>query len=466
MGIGDLIRQSTNSSVNGVFGPSGESNDQMLDPMAHVRAKAQKALFERLGNRLFDPSLAPEQLRVYVVQELDQIVAGDMQLLSPEDRHDLVESISQDLLGYGPIEPFLNDPTVTEIMVNANDAIFVERSGKIYMTDARFMTSHHLRQVIERIVAMVGRRIDEASPMVDARLPDGSRVNAVIPPLSVDGPMLTIRKFNHNAFAARDLVQHGTISRQGVEFLDACVKGRRNILISGGTGTGKTTLLNVVSSFIPIEERIITIEDAVELRLHQRHVVRLEARPANIEGKGQVPIRELVRNSLRMRPDRIVVGEVRGGEALDMLQAMNTGHEGSLSTLHANSPRDAMSRLETMILMAGLELPIKAIREQIASALDLVVHLSRMRDGTRRITDISEVTGMEGEVITLSSLYQFNHSAGFDEQGRHLGQLVPTGIRPMFSEELQHLGIQLPQELLTAGLDPLAGRKGRAGYNR
>ncbi len=457
MGIGDLLRSSSSAepSAVDVFQANGhDAAPRAHDPMNSIRARAQDALFERLGNRLFDANLGEDQLRAHVVQELDQILSTDLEQLTSEERLGLVESISADILGLGPIEPFLADPAVTEVMVNGDDSIFVERAGRLYMTDARFVSVQHLRQVIEKIVSAVGRRIDESSPMVDARLPDGSRVNAVIPPLAVDGPMLTIRKFAKTAFGTDDLIEFGTLNKQSVEFLDACVRGKRNILISGGTGTGKTTLLNVVSSFIPTDERIVTIEDAVELRLHQRHVIRLEARPANIEGKGHVPIRDLVRNSLRMRPDRIVVGEVRGGEALDMLQAMNTGHEGSISTLHANTPRDALARLETMVLMAGLDLPIRAIREQIASALDVVIHLSRMRDGTRRVTEIAEVNGMEGETITLSTLYDFDYGAGFDESGRFAGEIKPTGLRPMFSEELQHLGIELPEALLSAGLDP------------
>jgi pilus assembly protein CpaF len=460
MSIGDLLRRaeaSGGSSVLDVFSPDlGEPTARAEDPLWNLRTRAQEALFDRLGNRLFDPNLGEDQLRSYVVQELDTILADEVRQLSPKERHQMVDSIGADILGLGPIEPFLLDPTVTEIMVNADDAIFVERSGRIYLTESRFMTSQHLRQVIEKIVAAVGRRIDESSPMVDARLPDGSRVNAIIPPLSVDGPMLTIRKFAKTVFGTKELIELRGLTPQSADFLDACVRGKRNILISGGTGTGKTTLLNVVSSFIPSGERIVTIEDAVELRLHQRHVIRLEARPPNVEGRGQVAIRDLVRNSLRMRPDRIVVGEVRGGEALDMLQAMNTGHEGSLSTLHANSPRDALSRLETMVLMAGLELPVKAIREQIASALDLIVHLSRLRDGTRRVTEISEVNGMEGDTITLSTLYSFDYGAGFDDEGRFSGDLQPTGLRPMFSSELGHLGIALPESMLQIGLDPLA----------
>jgi len=393
------------------------------------------------------------------VQELDTLLETELGQLTNDERHELVQSIAADILGLGPIEQFMADPEVTEVMVNGDDSIFIERAGRLYLTDSRFVAVEHLRRVIERIVAAVGRRIDESSPMVDARLPDGSRVNAIIPPLSVDGPMLTIRKFSDHVFTAEKLAEMGTLNDQAVEFIDACVRGRRNILISGGTGTGKTTMLNVVSSFIPGDERIVTIEDAVELRLHQRHVIRLEARPANIEGRGAVPIRDLVRNSLRMRPDRIVVGEVRGGEALDMMQAMNTGHEGSLSTLHANSPRDAISRLETMVLMAGMELPIRAIREQVASAVDLIIQLSRMRDGSRRVVEITEVTGMEGDTVTLSSLYKFDYDAGFDEEGGYAGELRPTGLRPMFSDELKYMGVPLPASLMEAGFDIASGRR-------
>jgi len=437
-------------------------HDRPLDPLSEIKARANEALFARLGQRLFDSSMSEQQLHSYVVKELDVVLESELTELSGAERHDLVQAISADVLGLGPIETFMADPLVTEVMVNGDDSIYVERAGKLYLTEARFVSTDHLRQVIERIVSGVGRRIDESTPLVDARLPDGSRVNAVIPPLSVDGPMLTIRKFAKTAFTAGDLVTMRTLGQQSAEFIDACVRGKRNILISGGTGTGKTTLLNVVSSFIPESDRIVTIEDAVELRLHQRHVIRLESRPPNIEGRGAVPIRELLRNSLRMRPDRIVVGEVRGGEALDMLQAMNTGHEGSLSTLHANSPRDAMSRLETMVMMSGIELPVRAIREQVASALDLVIHLSRMRDGTRRVVEISEVSGMEGDTITLSSLFKFDYERGFDEDGNYAGDLMPTGLRPMFSDELRYMGVELSDSMLgTTFDDAVAGRRKR-----
>ncbi len=462
MGIGDLLRQSGPTNPEDLVAlPEGRAGSTADDPLHGLRSRAQQALFERLGNRLYDPNLSEDQLRAYVVRELDQILTSEVDQLSPDERSALVEAIGADIMGFGPIEPFLLDPTVTEIMANSDDSIFVEQGGRLYLTESRFMSSQHLRQVIEKIVAAVGRRIDESSPMVDARLPDGSRINAIIPPLAVDGPMLTIRKFAKIGFTTSDLVHFGTLTDQSAEFLDACVRGKRNILISGGTGTGKTTLLNVVSGFIPNDERIVTIEDAVELRLHQRHVIRLEARPPNVEGKGAVEIRDLVRNSLRMRPDRIVVGEVRGGEALDMLQAMNTGHEGSLSTLHANTPRDALSRLETMVLMAGLDLPARSIREQITSAIDLVVHLGRLRDGSRRVTEMCEITGMAGDTITMSTVYSFDYSNGIDESGRFLGSIQPTGIRPMFSEELGDMGIELPADLIQASLDP-----GRAGGHR
>ncbi len=459
MNIAQLLRQSESRQPvgHGMVADPGESSPPS-DPLFRLRSRAQKALFDRLGNRLFDPEMSEEQLHAHVVRELDEILSAEATQLSNEERRTMVRSIGADVLGLGPIEPFLADPTVTEVMVNSDDAIFVERAGRLQLTDARFMTPQHVRQVIEKIVAAVGRRIDESSPVVDARLPDGSRVNAVIPPLAVDGPMLTIRKFAKTALTANDLVATQTLTEETVAFLEGCVRGCRNILISGGTGSGKTTLLNVVSSFIPEQERIVTIEDAVELRLDQRHVIRLEARPANLEGRGQVSIRDLVRNSLRMRPDRIVVGEVRGGEALDMLQAMNTGHEGSLSTLHANTPRDALSRLETMVLMAGLDLPARSIREQIASAVNLVVHLSRMSDGSRRVTEIAEVTGMEGETIGISTLFGFEHRHGPrpaasedpEDPGQTIGVLRRTANGTRFMQDLQRHGADRPDQLSRA----------------
>ncbi len=414
------------------------------DPLAGVKQRAQAALFARLGGRLYDSSLTEEQLQAFVMEELGNALDGEGAPLTAAQRDRLVAEVRDDVLGYGPIQKYLDDPSVTEIMVNAEESIFVERNGRLHETEDRFLSRPHLRRVIERIVSQVGRRIDESSPMVDARLPDGSRVNAVIPPLAVDGPLLTIRLFSKDPYQVDDLVAMGTMSDEVAALLRACVEGRLNALISGGTGTGKTTLLNVLSSFIPEDQRIVTIEDAVELQLHQAHVVRLESRPPNIEGKGEVRIRDLVRNALRMRPDRIVVGEVRGAEALDMLQAMNTGHEGSLSTVHANTPRDAISRLETMVLMAGVELPVRAIREQIASAIDVIVQLGRLRDGSRRITHISEVVGMEGQVVTLQDIFEFDYGAGLDEDGRFRGGIRPTGIRPQFSDRLKDVGIELP----------------------
>ena len=420
------------------------------DPLANLKQRAEHALFGRLGARLYDSSLTEEQLQSFVHQELTLVVEAEQTPLTPGERQRLAKAVSNDVLGYGPIQGLLDDDSVTEVMVNGENMIYAERAGKLVLTDARFVSEEHLRRVIERIVSQVGRRIDESSPMVDARLPDGSRVNAIIPPLAVRGATLTIRKFAKDPYQVDDLINFGTMTRETAELLEACVKGRLNILVAGGTGTGKTTFLNVLSGFIPSEERIVTIEDAVELQLHQDHVVQLESRPANIEGKGQVTIRDLVKNSLRMRPDRIVVGECRSGEALDMLQAMNTGHDGSLSTVHANTPRDAVARLETMVLMAGMDLPVRAIREQVTSAIDLIVHLTRLRDGTRRVTHVTEVQGMEGDIVTLQDIFQFDYSAGVDAHGRFLGTLKPTGIRPKFSDHLKDLGMELAPSVFGA----------------
>jgi pilus assembly protein CpaF len=423
------------------------------DPLKSLKLRAQKALFERLGSRLYDTTMDAAQLQGYVHDELGEIVEAERLALTVAERQRLVEQVAANVLGHGPLDDFLDDDSVTEVMVSGEGPIFVERSGKIVETDEYFVSTDHLRRVIERIVSRVGRRIDEASPMVDARLADGSRVNAIIPPLAVDGPSLTIRKFAKTPFSVSDLIGFRTLTPRIADFLDACVRARVSLLVSGGTGTGKTTLLNVLSSYIGDSERIVSIEDSVELQLRQRHVVRLESRPPNIEGQGEVTIRHLVRNALRMRPDRIIVGEVRGGEALDMLQAMNTGHEGSLTTLHANTPRDALARLETMVLMAGLDLPLKAVREQIASAVQLVVHVSRLSDGSRRVTQIAEVTGMEGDIIQLSDIFNFDWDAGVDHQGVFQGIVQPTGLRPTFTKHLHNVGVDLPADIFGAPSD-------------
>ena len=370
--------------------------------------------------------------------------------MSRDDRERLATEIADDALGHGPLERLLADDSVTEIMVNGPYDVWVERQGRLYETTVRFTDESHLRRIINKIVAQVGRRLDESSPMVDARLPDGSRVNAIIPPLSLSGALLTIRKFSKKRLDLQDLIRLGTLSMESTEFLQRCILAQLNVLISGGTGSGKTTLLNALSTAIPDADRIVTIEDAAELRLNQRHVLRLEARPKNIEGEGEIAIRELVRNSLRMRPDRIIVGEVRGAEALDMLQAMNTGHDGSLSTVHANTPRDALSRIETMVMMAGYDLPMRAIRQQVASALDLIVHLERLEDGGRRVTAITEVQRMESEVITLQDIFEYKIQEITSERVV-VGQLRPTGLRPTFLSKFEKRGISLPVGLFIDG---------------
>ncbi|HKT38541.1 MAG TPA: CpaF family protein, partial [Ktedonobacterales bacterium] len=412
-----------------------------------LKRKVQAALIAEMDPKMDLSQTA--QVRRTIEELFNRILDQQNIVLTRNDRQRLFEAIAAEILGFGPIEPLLNDDSVTEIMVNGPRAVFVEQNGRLFRTDIRFRDDDHVMRVIERIVSPLGRRVDEAQPYVDARLPDGSRVNVIIPPLSLVGPVLTVRKFARRPLTPDDLVRLGTISQPMVDFLRACVEVRLNVVVSGGTGSGKTTLLNVLSGFIPGDQRIVTIEDAAELQLRQEHVVPLEARPANIEGNGRITIRDLVANSLRMRPDRIVVGEVRGAEALDMLQAMNTGHDGSLTTLHSNSPRDTLRRLETMVLMAGMDLPLRAIREQIASATNLVVHQERMRDGTRKITHITEVVGMEGDVVTLQDLFVYEQT-GYDD-GRVVGRLRPTGIRPSFMELFEMANIHLPAQMFGYG---------------
>jgi len=412
-----------------------------------ARESFREAKF-RVQNRLInelDPKLdLTNQVEVRrQIEELFGKVADEEGLaLTRAERVRMLEQITDEILGLGPLEPLLRDETINEVMVNGPQQVYIERDGRLEVTNVTFQNDEHVMKIIQRIIAPIGRRVDESSPMVDARLADGSRVNAIIPPLSLVGPVITIRKFSATPFTVEDLVRFGTSTPEMFEFLEACVKARLNIFVSGGTGSGKTTMLNILSSFIPDDERIVTIEDAAELQLRQEHVVTLESRPSNIEGKGAVPIRELVRNSLRMRPDRIVVGECRSGEALDMLQAMNTGHDGSMSTGHANTPRDMLSRLETMVLMAGMDLPLKAIREQIASAVDLIVHQNRLKDGTRKITNITEVQGMEGDVIVMQDIFVFEQTGVVE--GKIQGRLRPTGIRPKFVEKFEVAGINLP----------------------
>jgi pilus assembly protein CpaF len=390
-------------------------------------------------------SMEPDQLRNKIEGYFNQVLDSENLLYNLETRNNMLNWVVADILGYGPIEPLLNDPDITEVMVNGSNQVYVERFGLIEPSTVKFENTAHLMRVIDRIVSPIGRRIDESSPMVDARLPNGYRVNAIIPPLSLTGPILTIRKFATRPFTAQDLVANLTMSLQLVQFLKACVEARVNIAVSGGTGSGKTTLLNVLSSFIPETERIITIEDTAELQMDQEHVVRLEKRPPNIEGKGEVPIRQLVINALRMRPDRIVVGECRGGEALDMLQAMNTGHDGSMTTVHSNSPRDSLRRIETMVLMAGMDLPLKAIREQVASAIELIVHMERVKDGTRKVVKVSEVQGMEGDTIVMQDMFAYKQT-GF-ENGIVKGKLSPTGLRPHFMEKITNSNLQLPDSI-------------------
>jgi pilus assembly protein CpaF len=418
---------------------------QDRDAFAEIKNRIHHAVIGDLGPQLFNSELDSAGLRARVLSDIETHLSQEAGTARP-DRIRLAAEIADDILGHGPLEGPLADESVTEIMINGPYDIWVERQGRLHETSIRFSDESHLRRIINKIVAQVGRRIDESSPMVDARLPDGSRVNAVLPPLSLSGPLVTIRKFGNKRWGLEDLIRLGTLNRETVDFLGECIRAELNVLISGGTGSGKTTLLNALSTAIPNADRIITIEDAAELRLNQRHVLRLEARPKNIEGEGEIPIRELVRNSLRMRPDRIIVGEVRGAESLDMLQAMNTGHDGSLCTVHANSPRDALARIETMVLMAGYDLPVRAIRQQVASALDMIIHLERLQDGSRRVTAITEVQRMESDVITLQDLFRFKVE-GVTSNGAVLGKLAPTGLRPVFQAKFDKHGIALPLQM-------------------
>ncbi len=426
---------------------SKERLEAAYDRQSELKSAIHAQIIQELGPRLFNQTLPESELRRVVRTKIEEALIAEHTPMPRAERQEMIDELLAEVLGYGPIEEFLRDPTITEVMVNGFRDIYIERGGKLYKTDKRFRDEGHLLRIIQKIVGQVGRRVDEASPYVDARLPDGSRVNVILPPVSVRGAALTIRKFSTEPFTTEDLIEFKTLTRRAGEFLEACVRGRLNILVSGGTGTGKTTTLNVLSNYIPKDERIITIEDAAELKLGHEHLVSLEYRPPNIEGKGEVTIRDLVRNALRMRPDRIIVGEIRGGEALDMLQAMNTGHDGSLSTVHANSPRDVLSRVETMALMAGMDIPIRAIREQVSRAIHLIVHQSRLPDGSRRITHITEVQGMEGDVITLQNLFIFDFSAGIDQSGQYLGRLKSTGIRPAFLPILKNHGITIPDDV-------------------
>ncbi len=428
---------------NGTTAPGNIADGSGQHSFQEMKSRLHRTLINRMDLTKLS-SLTPEQVHAEVSRLAEVVLAQEAMPLSASERERLVNDVQHELFGLGPLEPLLKDSTISDILVNKHDTIYIERRGKIERTNVTFKDDEHLMRVIERIVSSIGRRIDESSPMVDARLSDGSRVNAIIPPLAIDGPVVSIRRFGADPLKMSSLIDNKALTKDIADMLQMVVTARLNVLISGGTGAGKTTLLNALSAFIPENERIVTIEDSAELQLQQPHVVRLETRPPNIEGRGEVTQRDLVRNSLRMRPDRIVIGEVRGGEAIDMLQAMNTGHDGSLTTIHANTPRDAMARLETMIQMTGMRLSDRAMRQQIASAIHLVVQVARMSDGSRRVTSISEITGMEGETITMQEIFQYERT-GVDQQGQVLGRFRPTGIRPRFTERLKACGMQLPR---------------------
>ena len=457
------IEQGRTPQPPGGTGSSGSGQSSLISTQARriipPGVSGQKDTYTdlktRVQNRLLselDPSMDishVNEVRSTIQDLFEQVLAEENIVLSRPERQRLFEQISAEILGFGPLQPLLEDDTITEVMVNGAKNIYIERAGKITRIPMAFESDEHVMRIIDRIVAPLGRRIDESSPYVDARLPDGSRVNAIIPPISLVGPALTIRKFARNPITLEQLIQFGTITPEALQFLKACVESRLNMIISGGTGSGKTTLLNILSQYVPADERIITVENAAELQLRQEHVVTLESRPPNIEGRGEVTIRQLVINCLRMRPDRIIVGEIRDEAALDMLQAMNTGHDGSMTTAHSNSPRDTLARLETMVMMAGMELPVRAIREQVSSAIDLIVHEERMRDGTRKVVNITEVSGMEGDVITMTDIFVFEQS-GF-EGGKIIGRLRPTGLRPKFMEKIETSGIHLPPSIFGIG---------------
>ncbi len=419
--------------------------------------RLKKYLVDNISRAIEAEGLTAEQRSDFVKQGIEDVYAQANLKLPQDVRNMIFKEVLNDLLGYGPIQPLLDDPDVSEVMVNGPKKVYVEKKGQLTKTSVAFDDNNHVLQIIDRIILPLGRRIDPDTPTVDARLPDGSRVNAVVPPVAIDGPSITIRKFSKDKLSIGDLINFGSMTEKMGELLRACVLAHLNIIISGGTGSGKTTLLNVLSSFIPEEERIVTIEDAAELQLQQDHIVRLETKSPNLDGRGAVSIRDLVRNSLRMRPDRIVVGEVRGGEALDMLQAMNTGHDGSLTTLHANTPRDALSRLETLVLMAGMDLPLKVVRQQIASAVDLIVQQTRLTDGSRKVTSITEVAGMEGDTVVLTDVFKFEQT-GVTTEGKVLGDLKPTGIRPLFSPRLEAAGFKLGAEVFGANVAEMLGR--------